>query len=82
MCNANNEVILFSMNCPGSESDRTAFPSFHDIVLNELPDGFYIIGDAAHLAFDTLPTPHLTTTMTDRQDATNLLPPQRGRTIA
>lgn len=62
ICNANYELMACTINYPGRHDDRMVFRSsgFHK-VLDVLPEGFYIIGDAAYPASDTLliPSPAL-----------------------
>lgn len=49
MCNANYEIIMAVCNSPGSTNDRAAWRlGRSDKVMNLLPEGYYIEGDAAY----------------------------------
>ena len=55
------------VDCPGSQNDRTAFKfSAIDRLLDRLPSGYFIVGDAAYPASDRVLAPypgmHITTT--------------------
>ena len=60
------------MNCPGSQNDRTAFKfsGFHKL-LESIPDGYYILGDAAYPASDKVLVPFPGTKLSASQDAYN-----------
>ena len=58
-CNANYEIIAYTMNCPGSRNDRTAFKaSGFEAVLSDLPPGYFILGDAAYSPSDRVLVPY------------------------
>ncbi|CAM9744590.1 unnamed protein product, partial [Hapterophycus canaliculatus] len=73
ICDAQCRIIAWTMNCPGSQNDRTAFKfsGFEDL-LNNLPPGYYILGDAAYPASDRVPVPYPGTSLSASQDAFNL----------
>ncbi|CAB1107655.1 unnamed protein product [Ectocarpus sp. CCAP 1310/34] len=72
VCNARYEIIAWTMNCPGSCNDRTAFKhSVFGTVLKTLPPGAYIVGDAAYPASDQVLVPYPGTSLTRSQDAYN-----------
>ena len=50
ICDAEYRIIAWTMNCPGSQNDRTAFKfsGFHKL-LKHIPEGHYILGDAAYV---------------------------------
>ncbi|CAM9564571.1 unnamed protein product, partial [Ectocarpus fasciculatus] len=58
ICNANYQTIAWTMNCPGSQNDRTAFKfSGFPKLLKDVPPGYYILGDAAYPASDRVLVP-------------------------
>lgn len=60
------------MNSPGSQNDRTAFKvSDFGNLLQELPKGYFIVGDAAYASPDVTLVPYLGTQVMDSQDASN-----------
>lgn len=60
------------MNCPGSQNDRTAFKfSGFSKLLTKLPEGFFILGDAAYPASDRMLVPFPGTRLSMSQDAYN-----------
>lgn len=60
------------MNCPGSQNDRTAFKfSGFGNLLAKLPEGFFIMGDAAYPASDQVLVPFPGTSLSVSQDAFN-----------
>lgn len=60
------------MNCPGSQNDRTAFKvSGFPKLLEALPKGYYIVGDAAYPGSDVVLVPYPGTKVSDSQDALN-----------
>ena len=72
MCNANYEIIAYTMNCPGSRNDRTAFKaSGFEAVLSDLPPGCFILGDAAYPPSDRVLVPYPGTKLSASQDAFN-----------
>lgn len=72
ICNANYELIAWAMNCPGSQNDRTAFNgSGFENLLRQLPEAFYILGDAAYHASDRVLVPYPGTKLTVSQDSYN-----------
>lgn len=72
VCNARYEIIAWTMNCPGSQNDRTAFKhSGFDTVLKTMPPGCFIVGDAAYPASDRVLVPYPGTALTLSQDAYN-----------
>eukprot|EP00903_Cladosiphon_okamuranus_P007965 g7688.t1 len=72
VCDAEYRIIAWTMNCPGSQNDRTAFKfSGFDKLLTELPDGFFIMGDAAYPASDRILVPFPGTNLSTSQDAFN-----------
>lgn len=70
------------MNCPGSQNDRTAykFSGFEDLV-NDLPSGYYILGDAAYPPSDRVLVPYPGTSLSSSQDAFNFYQSQGRMTI-
>ncbi|CAN0452101.1 unnamed protein product, partial [Pylaiella littoralis] len=62
----------WTMNCPGSQNDRTAFKvSGFPKLLEALPKGYYIVGDAAYPGSDVVLVPYPGTKVSDSQDALN-----------
>ena len=60
------------MNCPRSQNDRTAFKfSGFSKLLEELPEGYFILGDAAYPASDLIIVPFPGTSLSVSQDAFN-----------
>lgn len=60
------------MNSPGSQNDRTAFKvSGFGKLLEKLPKGYYIVGDAAYPGSDVTLVPYPGAKVTDSQDAFN-----------
>lgn len=60
------------MNCPGSQNDRTAFKfSGFSKLLTELPEGYFILGDAAYPASDRILVPFPGTSLSVSQDVFN-----------
>jgi len=60
------------MNCPGSQNDRTAFNfSGFQSLLDALPPGYFIVGDAAYPASDRVLVPFPGTVLSMSQDAYN-----------
>lgn len=60
------------MNSPGSQNGRTAFKfSGFDKLLKELPEGFFIMVDAAYPASDRVLVPFPGTNLSTSQDAYN-----------
>lgn len=72
ICNANYEVIAWTMNCPGCRNDCTAFKfsGFHEL-LRKLPDRLYVLGDASYPPQDKVFVPFPDTKLTPRQDTYN-----------
>ena len=60
------------MNCPGSQNDRTAFKfsGFHKL-LEDIPDGYYFLADAAYPASDKVLVSFPGTKLSASQDAYN-----------
>ena len=57
--NANREFIFLAVDCPGSVHDSVAFAmSSLGKSLHLLPEGYYILGDAAYKVFDRVLTPY------------------------
>lgn len=73
ICDAQYRIIAWTMNCPGSQNDRTAFKfsGFEKHLLDNLPDGFFIVGDAAYPASDRVLVPYPGTLLSHSQDAYN-----------
>ncbi|CAB1109761.1 unnamed protein product [Ectocarpus sp. CCAP 1310/34] len=72
VCNARYKITAWTMNCPGSCNDRTAFKhSGFERVLKTLPKGAYIVGDGAYPASDQVLVPYPGTTLTPSQDSYN-----------
>lgn len=60
------------MNCRGSQNDRTAFScSGFSKLLRDLPEGFYILGDAAYPPSDRVLVPFPGTSLDTWQDSYN-----------
>lgn len=60
------------MNCPGSRNDRTAFMfSGFDKLLDYLPPGYFILGDAAYTPSDRVLVPYPGTKLSASEDAYN-----------
>ena len=60
------------MNCPGSQNDRTAFKfSGFDKLLDPLPPGYFIVGDAAYPASDRVLVPYPGKNLPVSQDSYN-----------
>ncbi|CAN0538118.1 unnamed protein product, partial [Laminaria digitata] len=72
-------IIAWTMNCPGSQNDRTAFKfsGFH----RDTPEGHYILGDAAYPASDNVLVPLPGTNLSPGQDAYNLYQSQARMAI-
>jgi len=72
ICDAQYRIIAWTMNCPGSQNDRTAFKfSGFSKLLEELPEGYFILGDAAYPAPDHILVPFPGTSLSVSQDAFN-----------
>ncbi|CAN0179766.1 unnamed protein product, partial [Ectocarpus fasciculatus] len=72
ICNARYEIIAWTMNCPGSQNDRTAFKhSGFDALLSKMPPDCFIVGDAAYPASNRVLVPYPGTALTRSQDAYN-----------
>ncbi|CAN0231368.1 unnamed protein product, partial [Ectocarpus sp. 6 AP-2014] len=72
ICNASYEIIAWTMNCPGSPNDRTAFKnSGFDALLRKLPPDCFIVGDAAYPASNQVLVSYPGTALTLSQDAYN-----------
>ncbi|CAN0370138.1 unnamed protein product, partial [Ectocarpus sp. 12 AP-2014] len=72
ICNASYEIIAWTMNCPGSQNDRTAFKhSGFDALLSKMPPDCFIVGDAAYPASNRVLVPYPGTALTRSQDAYN-----------
>lgn len=72
ICDAQYRIIAWTMNCPGSQNDRTAFKfSGFQKLLDKLPEGFFIVGDAAYPASDLVLVPFPGTKLSATQDAYN-----------
>ena len=72
VCDAQYRIIAWTMNCPGSQNDRTAFKvSGFPKLLEKLPEGYFIVGDAAYPASDCILVPFPGTTLSVSQDAYN-----------
>lgn len=69
---ANYRIVAWTMNCPGSQNDRTAFKfsGFHKL-LEGIPDGHYILGDAAYPPSHQVLVPFPGTKLSESQDAYN-----------
>lgn len=77
ICDADYKIIMWTMNCPGSQNDRTAlkFSGFPKLLRNT-PAGYYILGDAAYPASDSVLVPFLGTALSLSQDAFNFFQSQ------
>ncbi|CAM9391742.1 unnamed protein product, partial [Pylaiella littoralis] len=72
ICDAQYRIRAWTMNCPGSQNDRTTFKvSGFPKLLEALPKGYYIVGDAAYPGSDVVLVPHPGTKVSDSQDALN-----------
>ncbi|CAN0577697.1 unnamed protein product, partial [Ectocarpus sp. 12 AP-2014] len=72
ICNASYEIIAWTMNCPRSLNDRTAFKhSGFDALLSKMPPDCFIVGDAAYPASNRVLVPYPGTALTVSQDAYN-----------
>ncbi|CAN0420662.1 unnamed protein product, partial [Pylaiella littoralis] len=72
VCNARYEITAWTMNCPGSQNDRTAFKhSGFDNLIDTLPDGCFIVGDAAYPPSHRVLVPYPGTAISRSQDAYN-----------
>lgn len=60
------------MNCLGNQNDRTAFKfsGFHKL-FKDIPDGYYILSDAAYPAPDKVLVPFPGTNLSPSQDSYN-----------
>ncbi|CAM9584259.1 unnamed protein product, partial [Ectocarpus sp. 8 AP-2014] len=77
ICEAQYRIIAWTMNCPGSQNDRTAFKfSGFDKILKDLPPGHFILGDAAYPASDRVLVPFPGTSLSISQDAFNFFQSQ------
>lgn len=77
ICDAQYRIIAWTMNCPGSQNDRTAFKfSGFDKILKDLPPGYFILGDAAYPASDRVLVPFPGTSLSLSQDAFNFFESQ------
>ncbi|CAM9695148.1 unnamed protein product, partial [Hapterophycus canaliculatus] len=73
ICDAPYRIVALTMNCPGSQNDRTAFKfSGFDWVLEGIPLGHFILGDAAYPVSDPVLVPYPGTALTTSQDAFNM----------
>lgn len=72
ICDADYRMIAWTLNCPGGQNDRTAFKfsGFGDL-LDDLPPGFYIVGDAAYPPSDRVLVPYPGASLSCSQDAFN-----------
>ena len=72
ICDTEYRIIAWTMNCPGSQNDRIAFKfsGFHKL-LKDIPEGHYILGDAAYPASDKVLVPFPGTNLSASQDAYN-----------
>ncbi|CAN0438469.1 unnamed protein product, partial [Scytosiphon promiscuus] len=72
ICDAQYRIIAWTMNCPGSQNDRTAykFSGFEEL-LKALPPGHYILGDAAYPPSDRVLVPFPGVSLSVSQDAFN-----------
>ncbi|CAN0233171.1 unnamed protein product, partial [Pylaiella littoralis] len=67
-----NQITAWTMNCPGSQNDRTAFKhSGFDNLIDTLPDGCFIVGDAAYPPSHRVLVPYPGTAISRSQDAYN-----------
>ncbi|CAM9100158.1 unnamed protein product, partial [Hapterophycus canaliculatus] len=72
ICDAQYRILAWTMNCPGSQNDRTAFKfSGFEKVLEGMPPGHFILGDAAYPASDLVLVPYPGTALTTSQDSFN-----------
>lgn len=72
ICDARYRIIAWTMNCPGSQNDRTAFKfSGFGKLLEDMPPGYFILGDAAYPASASVLVPFPGTALTISQDAFN-----------
>ena len=72
ICDAQYRIIAWTMNCPGSQNDRTAFKfSGFSKVLKKLPEGYFVVGDAAYPASDRMLVPFPGTRLSVSQDVFN-----------
>ncbi|CAN0445975.1 unnamed protein product, partial [Ectocarpus sp. 12 AP-2014] len=72
VCDAQYRIIAWTMNCPGSQNDRTAFTvSGFEKLLADLPEGHFVVGDAAYPASDRVLVPFPGTSLSASQDACN-----------
>ncbi|CAB1107031.1 unnamed protein product [Ectocarpus sp. CCAP 1310/34] len=72
VCDAQYRIMAWMMNCPGSQNDRTAFNfSGFDKLLAGLPEGHFVVGDAAYGASERVVVPFPGTSLSASQDACN-----------
>ncbi|CAN0413570.1 unnamed protein product, partial [Pylaiella littoralis] len=72
ICDAQYRIRAWTMNCPGSQNDRTAFKvSGFPKLLEGLPKGYYIVGDAAYPGSDVVLVPYPGIKVSESQDALN-----------
>ncbi|CAN0412106.1 unnamed protein product, partial [Pylaiella littoralis] len=70
ICDAQYRIRAWTMNCPGSQNDCTAFKvSDFPKLLEGLPKGYYIVRDAAYPGSDVVLVPYPGTKVSESQDA-------------
>ncbi|CAM9569288.1 unnamed protein product, partial [Ectocarpus sp. 4 AP-2014] len=70
-------IIAWTMNCPGSQNDRTAFKfSGFSKLQKDVQPGYNILGDAAYPASDRVLVPFPGTALSASQDAFNFFQSQ------
>lgn len=72
ICDAQYRIRAWTMNSPGSQNDRTAFRvSGFAKLLKEVPERYYIVGDAAYPGSDDVLVPYPGTNVSESQDSLN-----------
>lgn len=72
ICDAKYRILAWTMNGPGSQNDRTAFIfSGFGKLLQPLPPGYFILGDAAYPSSDRVVVPYPGKGLPVNQDAFN-----------
>jgi hypothetical protein len=77
LCDTKLRFLLVSCICPGKTNDWSAYSkSIIRQLVEELPDGFYIMGDAAYVNSEHLLTPFPGKNLDEREDSFNFFQSQ------
>jgi hypothetical protein len=72
LCDANLRFLFVSVMCPGKTHDLKAYrKSILSKLIENLPEGYYCIGDNAYCNSEHLLVPHPGKNLTERQDSYN-----------